>query len=1031
MCATMKKLLLTLFSLFSIQYAIAQPTGFFVDVQQVWYGNVGTTDFTGYLTYDVYVCFENQTDFLSAIYGLALSIDGVFQEDDEDVSIQMVGCSCYESPLGGYLGNNINPVLFGPFPELALDSYWTIGMESSQDPGLVLLASTLPSAGTLQLQGVCGSVMDDGAIFTTADQPNGIAGSDFKVLIGQFTTCAESFTLDLCLQTFVNGNQQTIDYSCPDPFVYQNPCLANPMDTSPLVTEELLCADDLATVELDVSGNGPVEYQLFSFNAIDSTQLAVQNEPVFAGLTEGQYFISMIDSIGCRDTSEVFVLIAPDPLTVVINQTADNLCGGDAIAEFCPEISGGVEPYVIQIVNPAGQTTTINDGQCFSNLGCVNGNGDYTINVTDAVGCSFSEEVTVECPTILAVNAVTNPIPCFGECTGEVELEITGGTGDLTVDFTSPGFDQIVQPATIDITVSDLCTGIYNLTVTDNNGCEVLQSFDLTEPPLLTAIFQTTDVLCAGDCTGTVSFIGNGGVPAYTLEVTNGAGQVQNPNALCEGSYIATVIDQNDCEFSENITINEPLPITFDVIATDLSCFGSDDGSICVSNVAGGTGPLEWQIASPPTASTPYTTNPCFENLGAEIYSINVTDGTCVITENGIAIAEPGELVVSLNKTDISCFGLTDGQVEITCEGGTGVVNIIDPVAEVCPFTLTDLPAGPVPVTIQDETGCTSSASVTIVEPTEVTISVLGTTDISCGGDCDGAANLNFSGGTGQLTLTLNDIQVLPVGLCAGEYVAMVIDENGCQDSTEFEIIQPEPITFLFDIDQVTCTGMNDGSVNVFPIGGVGNLSWEILEDVDINNLFEGTYTVVAVDETGCTAESTFEVTAEIITDMLVSVFSSPVTCWDEGDGTATAAVTGGTPPINYLWNDPQSQITATAVGLEEEVYTVVVTDAIGCTLSYLVEVEPTVGCFFIADIITPNGDGANDEWVIGGLEFFPSSTVQVFNRWGQILFESKGYPTRWDATFNGNVLPIADYYYIITYDPAKDPITGTVTIKY
>jgi gliding motility-associated-like protein len=195
--------------------------------------------------------------------------------------------------------------------------------------------------------------------------------------------------------------------------------------------------------------------------------------------------------------------------------------------------------------------------------------------------------------------------------------------------------------------------------------------------------------------------------------------------------------------------------------------------------------------------------------------------------------------------------------------------------------------------------------------------------------------------------------------------------------------------------------------------------------------LFEGVYNVTAVDETGCTADSTFEVLADIITDMEVTVFSSPVTCWNEGDGTATAAVTGGTLPISYQWNDPQAQITATAVGLVEEVYTVVVTDAIGCTLSYLVEVEPTVGCFFIADMLTPNGDGANDEWVIGGLEFFPSSSVQIFNRWGQLLFESKGYPNRWDGTYNGNILPIADYYYVITYDNSKDPITGTVTIKY
>jgi gliding motility-associated-like protein len=121
-----------------------------------------------------------------------------------------------------------------------------------------------------------------------------------------------------------------------------------------------------------------------------------------------------------------------------------------------------------------------------------------------------------------------------------------------------------------------------------------------------------------------------------------------------------------------------------------------------------------------------------------------------------------------------------------------------------------------------------------------------------------------------------------------------------------------------------------------------------------------------------------------------------------------------------------------TAVGLEaNEQYEVIITDTIGCTITAYAFIEPTEGCLFIATALTPNGDGSNDVWLIGGLEYFPESTVQVYNRWGQILYESQGYSVPWDGTYNGNKVGVADYYFIIDYKVGEEPITGTVTVKY
>ena len=174
-----------------------------------------------------------------------------------------------------------------------------------------------------------------------------------------------------------------------------------------------------------------------------------------------------------------------------------------------------------------------------------------------------------------------------------------------------------------------------------------------------------------------------------------------------------------------------------------------------------------------------------------------------------------------------------------------------------------------------------------------------------------------------------------------------------------------------------------------------------------------------------------FVVAAVEDTDMILTMLSSPVTCWNEQDGTATASVVGGYAPVEFLWSDVLAQTNATATGLYQDTYAVVITDSLGCTLTDVVVVNNTVGCFFIAEAITPNGDGYNDEWIVGGLEDFPSSTVKVYNRWGQELFSSNGYNIRWDGRYNNAPLPMADYYYVIEFAQDKDPITGTVTLKY
>ena len=244
-------------------------------------------------------------------------------------------------------------------------------------------------------------------------------------------------------------------------------------------------------------------------------------------------------------------------------------------------------------------------------------------------------------------------------------------------------------------------------------------------------------------------------------------------------------------------------------------------------------------------------------------------------------------------------------------------------------------------------------------------------------------------------------------GLCAGDYLVTVTDEAGCNLSETFEVVAPAQLDFLITPSNATCTGMSDGSANVFPIGGSVSdqeYDWVVIDTagnpVNLNNLSEMVYTALMTDQVGCSYSETFEIGVDVVTDMELTTLTSPVTCWKAADGTATVSVSGGEAPYTYEWSDPYEQTTSTAVGLTEDTYTVVVRYALGCRRTAAQEVDAIEGCLFIADALSPNNDGFNDDWVVGGLEDFPSSTLKVYNRWGQKLFESSGGQERWDGKF-------------------------------
>ncbi len=1052
--------------------ASAQCTGIVVEVDTAFYAPAplpgslpGTAAYQfdaesyldGFVSYSVFATFTNATDVLSSIYavngGPSMFIDAP--------------CGCFNQLqfTDVMLGGAQNQAFFFLEPEGRYDTYWTIG----RAPGEYSLFGLLNPVGGYTSSTICSTDILDGSIFVTytscanvaaqciagcggnptciancnaaqttcqanlPNQPNA-AGADLKILIARVTTCGD-FSFNACMQTFVQGNQANIDLWCSSTdgsgvVQVANPCESYAASDSPVtIVTPLNCAGETATVSVP-GATAPATYTLWQTTLAGPEVVVTQSTPVFSGIGGGDYYITIFDGNTCRDTTGLFSFVEPEVFEVDWTLLENNICPG--VLDNAVEVSatGGVPPYVFGASLSSGGTTFLpNAAGVWTNLPCAGQNGTYTFTAVDENGCDASEVIALNCPAPLLLNLVSEDIACFGAGNGEIAGLATGGTGTLTVTAT-PGPLNASGASPLTVAFTELEQGNYSITLQDANGCSTSGSYSIDEPEEVGLGIVATDILCAGECTGTAVLIAAGGSPPFDYLVTTPGGQTVDANALCAGAYIGNAIDANNCVITGAFSVAEPAPIDFEVVVEDVSCAGEADGSLCIVDAVGGTGALAYQVLPIPGT---YSSATCFD-LPVGTYTVNVRDeNLCVETVTGLTLIEPAPIQLLLNTQHISCTSFADGEVTVSAIGGTGDIGLVLPFAANLPATVDDLDAGPVLIAVEDESGCVVEQSVVILEPDTLVVEIDEVTDVVCGGDCDGTVEIAFFGGSGGLTLELNGSTNFDLdALCAADYEAAVQDANGCVSAADFTVNEPEPIEVLFAVDPVTCTGMNDGSAVIFPTGGTGGVTWQLLEPgIDLDNLYEGIYHVLAVDQTGCTEEAEFEVVAEEVTDMVVELLSSPTTCWERNDGTATASVTGGYSPISYAWSDSKTQTTATATGLAEDTYAVVVTDSLGCRLEFTVTVEPTVGCLFIAQAITPNGDGFNDDWVVGGLEFFPNSRVSVFNRWGQLLFESQGYTQRWDGRSNGFELPVADYYYVIDLADGSAPITGTVTLKY
>lgn len=756
------------------------------------------------------------------------------------------------------------------------------------------------------------------------------------------------------------------------------------------------------------------------------------------GVGPGTYTLEVTDENECSSTVGPFTVGTSSAIVIDVSNiviTDANCTGGD----------GGITGITV-----SGTTGTVvyswsPSGGGMLDLTGVN-NGSHTLTISDDSGCSTSSGPhfidKIGGPLINDANVVITDAEC-GDDNGSISGIIATGTG-LSYEW-SPS-----NKTTLD--VNDLAAGVHSLEVTDGAGCTASAgpyTVNSSSGPVLDANnIVVTNETCHGNDGSIVGITVSGGTGTLTFE-WNG---ISSPSADLDNAvadtYTLTVTDVNGC--SDDVgpftisTASSPIIDASGVLIVDESCSGND-GSITGITVTGGTGTLtyDWNGASSPSTD--------LINAVGGSYTITVTDVNGCSDNAGpfVVGASPGPSIniAGIVISDESCDG-NDGSITgVSVSGGTTPYTYEWNGNASVGSDLTGVAGGAYTLVVTDAGGCSATAGpFTINSTTSITVDESGVviSDESCSGN-DGSITGIVATGTG-LTYAWSPSNATTIdasNLSAGSHSLIITDGAGCSVTVGPYVVSGAsgPVIDASGVIVIneSCYG-NDGSITGITVtGGATPLTYDWNGNVSSStNLGEGTggtYTLTVTDANGCsTTAGPFTISSPVVPSIDIT---TPNQVIDEGESvnisstyTPSDAVLSWTPSNSLDCSDCPNP---TATPSSSTMYVVTVTSVDGCISqdSIYIEINEPCGEIQLPTVFSPNNDGLNDRLcVIGGCVF--SMHFQVFNRWGEKIFESMDVNDCWDGTYRGDAVNTGVYIYKITgvkNDGSKFESSGNVNL--
>ncbi|GIV27350.1 MAG: hypothetical protein KatS3mg027_1164 [Bacteroidia bacterium] len=735
------------------------------------------------------------------------------------------------------------------------------------------------------------------------------------------------------------------------------------------------------------------------------------NNSSASGLTAGIYTLNVQDANGCS-ISDTVQILQPPALSLTATQTQSVSCYGGNDGTANSLASGGVGGYTYTWA-PAGGNNS-NASGLSANI--------YTIFVNDANNCSISTTVQIIQPPALSLTASqTQSVSCNGGNNGAANAFASGGVGGYTYTWTPSGGNNN--------SATNLTAGIYTISISDGNNCgPISTTVQIIEPPALSlTATQTQSILCNGGNNGSANAIVSGGVGGYTYTWTPSGGNNQTATNLTAGIYTITISDANLCgPISTTVQIDEPPALSITVTGQSVTCYGYANGS-ATANVTGGVGGYSYTW-------TPGNANSQIVNgLLANTYTVNVLDANNCFISASINIPQPSSVSLVTSPNQTICYG-NSTNILANAGGGTppysynwnnGLPNSGGP--HLVTLTSTTI------YTVQavDAQNCTSpigSIKITVLPP----LLAAGMSTTICDGlSAEIYPTITSPGNGGPYTYLWSNMQTNPTITIVGNYalgttnIYTVSISDGCSNPdaiTQITVnVNPNPVISFSANPVKGCVPL---TVSYFATSDGNNDTFHWYfdnEDESTNPNAITTYTLSGFYTPTLVVTNSFGCVTTSVAPNYIEVYPLPIADF-EADPWGTTIVT---PTINfvntsngavsYLWNfgDYASPNNTTTVVNPSHEYTysgtytvtLIATNQYGCAdyIAKVITIDPEFH-LYIPNVFTPDGNGLNDVFQPKGIGIDENDyKMLIFDRWGELIFESNNFQKGWDGSVKGS----------------------------
>jgi gliding motility-associated-like protein len=673
------------------------------------------------------------------------------------------------------------------------------------------------------------------------------------------------------------------------------------LSASVAVTNIACSGGNTGTVVVNVSGGTPA--YTYAWSSTGSTTDSV------SGVGVGTYTVTVTDGNGCTITASGMVT---QPLSniIVAQQVTPVKCNSDSNGAINLTVNGGTGGYIYNW--SSGQTTEDVSGLP---------GGTYTVSISDASGCVVTLTDTLVNPAaITAAITNTNVHPCYGDHNGTATLTANGGTGPLTVLWST---------GDTTFAITHLAgSNTYTVVITDAHGCQVNDSIHITRPTKLRDTITVSNVLCFGSNMDTLSVSASGSYASggYTYTWSPNVGNTPLITNVAPGVYYLTITDTAGCQSKDSAVITQPAAaLAISTQVTNITCNNQNNGAITVT-ATGGIAPYTYLWTGGQTTAT-------ITGLSGGSYTVTVTDANGCSMSQTENVINPAPIAGTIAGTNVTCAGAANGSAMLTVTGGTGGYTFFWSNFDTSQ-NIGSLSGGLYRVIITDANGCKGYDSIIITEPQPLVATVT-VRNTGCTGGNTGSVVVTVTGGTPAYTYAWSSTGSTTdsvSGVGPGTYTVTITDGNGCTITASGTVIQPaSTLSAVSIVTDMTCHNADNGSITILASGGSGGYtySWTGTAQTTstITGLSAGGYTVTVTDGNGCTTNLTDSIHNP--SAIVSSVTGTNVTCAGAANGSAALTVSGGTPGYTFLWSnfDTSQNVGSLSGGL----YRVIISDANGC----------------------------------------------------------------------------------------------------